>query len=88
MMAIMSNLAPILSGVLTNAVSKAVGARVSDKEKAFEISLQIMSSLMTGAGGLVALLHWLVHRIRDRELELQHASTRATELHDIAGKVY
>jgi hypothetical protein len=66
-MAVMSNLGPIVSGLLMSTVGTMVGARIADKDKAFEVSLKIVSLMMTGAGGVVAALHWVVHRIADKE---------------------
>ena len=44
-------------------VSKLVSKEYSTQpEQAFEVSLKILTGFMTGAGGLVALLHFFVQR--------------------------
>eukprot|EP01036_Dinobryon_divergens_P030262 gene30262-39481_t len=68
-MSLIGNLGPILSGFTMASVGKFVSDRVKDEERAFEISLKILTVFMTIAGGFVAGLHWFVHRLSDRDTE-------------------
>eukprot|EP01041_Mallomonas_annulata_P003216 gene3216-6359_t len=62
LMSLIGNLGPILSGVTMTLVSKAVSRRIHNEDDAFELSLKILTGCMTIAGGLVAALHWFVHK--------------------------
>lgn len=50
-------------------VSNVVSKTTRNDEVAFEKSLKILTSMMCGAGLMVTALHWLIHRLTDRELE-------------------
>lgn len=50
-------------------VSKAISTRYTDDDTAFEVSLKVLTGLMTGAGLLVSALHWYVHRLNDKEVK-------------------
>lgn len=67
LMSLVGNIGPILSGVTMTLVSNAVRKIYPGEEAAFEMSLKILTALMTGAGGLVAVLHWYIHRLADKE---------------------
>jgi len=67
LMSLIGNLGPILSGVTMTLVSGAVRKVHADDDVAFEASLKILTVLMTAAGGLVAGLHYLIHKQNDFE---------------------
>lgn len=56
-------------------VSNAVRKVYPGEEAAFEMSLKILTALMTGAGGLVAALHWFIHRLADKEKAAAQSSS-------------
>jgi AAA family ATP:ADP antiporter len=70
LISLIGNLGPILSGTTMAAVSKFVKRSHSNDEQAFEVSLKILNALATVAGGVVAGLHWYVHRLNRMERNL------------------
>mmetsp|Transcript_7520 Transcript_7520/g.12498 ORF Transcript_7520/g.12498 Transcript_7520/m.12498 type:complete len:562 (-) Transcript_7520:899-2584(-) len=74
---LIGNLGPICSGLTMTLVSNKVTERIHDDDSAFEVSLKILTSFMICAGGLVYVLHWLVHDLDDKENKEddQHSAT-------------
>jgi ATP:ADP antiporter, AAA family len=69
LIALIGNLGPILSGIAMTVVSNVVSKTTANDEIAFEKSLKILTAMMCGAGLMVTALHWLIHRLTDREHE-------------------
>ena len=69
LIALIGNLGPILSGVAMTVVSNLVSKSTSNDEIAFEQSLKILTAMMCGAGAIVTALHYLIHRLTDKEKE-------------------
>lgn len=78
LMSLVGNLGPILSGVAMTYVGRAVSKIHADDDTAFELSLKILTSFMTVAGGLVAGFHWFIHRINDAEKRAAEAALATT----------
>lgn len=68
-MSLIGNLGPILSGLTLNLASQ-VAKKVwpQDDERAFQLSLQMLSFVIAGAGIVIGLLHQYVHRMHDTEI--------------------
>ena len=67
LISLIGNTGPILSGVLMTLVSKLVSKKISNDDAAFEVSLKVLTVLMTAAGVSVAGLHWFVQHLTDKE---------------------